>query len=365
MTTTEASGTSRSPTTMWQRAMERYIDDDKPDVIRRRQIESWTFAWQPDDHGHDADMMAEDDDDDAPVATTTTTTGGTATTKSTLSNNQPPPPPQKGIRRQRRKRIAGTLTWTGEYVRIQLHCTSTWQEEEEQDKAGEDGKGSDMNNNAAAGTRFIAKCSVTKTILRDDLVDAQQVKLQTKLVQRWKQQQEVGGTNAATSSSMLLLDHPDPVELFEVSIILGSSSEERGYWHEAACAAIQTILYTTADSSLEVFEFIIRYLPMVLPRSTAPGTTGTNDDDSLNQTTTTTQLADRAVLRLLEDATYDACAAEDSDTAEESLADLGLQDEAEADDNNNDNKDEVNDDDNGGGKKKKNYKKEAKRRKRG
>jgi hypothetical protein len=350
MTTEEVSGKITpisTSSTMWQRAIARYIDDDKPDAIRRRQIESWTFAWQPaDDHD---DMMAEeeeDDDDDAPDAKVMTTGG--AGTKSASSGDQQPPAGSSSRKRRRRKqkRIAGTLTWTGEYVRLQLHCTSAWQEEEEQDGNG----GSDRKNNKknAAGTRFVSKCRVTQAMLRDDLVDAQQLKRQMKLAQRWKQQQEkeVGAT-----SSIFLLDCPDPVELFEVSIISGTSSgtEERGYWHEACCAAIQTILYTTAESSLEVFEFIVRYLPMVLPQTV---------HDGLEKSTT--KLADRAVLRLLEDATYDACAAEDSDTAEESLADLGLQDVAEANnhhDNNND------DDDDGGGKK--NHKKEAKRRKRG
>jgi hypothetical protein len=335
---------------MWQRAIARYIDDDKPDAIRRRQIESWTFAWQPDDH--DSMMAEEDDDDDAPVATTKTTGG--AATKSTFSDDQQASPPQKGRIRRRQQRIAGTLTWTGEYVRMQLHCTSAWQEEEQEDEKDGNGGSARKNKNAATatGTRFVSKCRVTKAMLRDDLVDVQQVKRQQKLAQRWKQ-------HAATnSSSIFLLDCPGPVELFEVSII-GSSSEERGYWHEECCAAIQTILYTTAESSLEVFEFMVRYLPMVLPRSTGGVTGADNDDNDDGMEKSTTQLADRAVLRLLEDATYDACAAEDSDTAEESLADLGLQDEAEA----NNHHDNDNDDNDGG--EKKNHKKEAKRRKRG
>jgi hypothetical protein len=45
-------GNGASSTGMWQRAIERY--NNKPDAIRHRLIEAWTFEWQPDD-----DMMEE------------------------------------------------------------------------------------------------------------------------------------------------------------------------------------------------------------------------------------------------------------------------------------------------------------------
>jgi hypothetical protein len=309
--------------TFFRQAVERYIDEDKPDTLRQRQIESWRFAWR-------------DDDVDAADPATTDTSASTDALLFVPDHC-----------------ISGTLTWTGEYVTIQFHCSSYWKEEEQQPPPGEGKKNGKKNEPQEqqkddGGGRFVAKCHVAQATLRDDL-SKEQLKVQQKLSKRWKKDAAVSAlfaTGAVTDGP------PIVVELFDVSIVVApqsSDNEQRSYWNENCCAALRTILYTTAESSLEVFELIVRYLPTVI-MSHHPPTTTSGSSSSQATTTTITKLADRAILRLLEDATYDACAAEDSDTAEESLEELHL-------DHPNDTDDDDNDDDN--------KKKKAKRRKRG
>jgi hypothetical protein len=316
--------------TFFRQAVERYIDEDKPDTLRRRQIESWRFAWWDDAAAADPAVIA---------ASPTTTTKATDTAASTDAALLFVPD----------HCITGTLTWTGEYVTIRFHCTSYWKEEPPDDgkKNGTKNEPPRPKDDGDSGGSFVAKCHVNQVTLRDDL-SKEQIKVQQKLAKRWKKDATVTALLNTTGAAAVA------VELFDVSIVVAphghDNNEQRSYWNENCCAALRTIFYTTAESSLEVFEFIVRYLPTVIMPHHPQTTSGSSSSQAT--TTTITKLADRAVLRLLEDATYDACAAEDSDTAEESLEELHL-------DHPNDNDDDDDDDDDD------NKKKKAKRRKRG
>lgn len=221
-------------------AVERYIDQEKPDRIRRTQIQSWKFQW--------TEVEAEE---------ATTTTEAMDTVAFTPDH-----------------RIEGTVRWEGDYIGINLVSKCHWKGDES----------------------IVASCTA-RAFTRSDIVEKQSKKMQSKLLKRMQQDE------------MVRMLFESPLEVFDASIM--SASEERVFWKEETCRAIQGSLYGAAESALEVFEFIC-CLPLL------PGTSHTF--------TPTTKLADRLVLRLLEDAAYDACEAEDSD-AETTVEDLTLDDE--------------------------------------
>lgn len=218
-------------------AIIRYIDEEKPDKIREKQIQSWEFQW--------IDPPPPDDD--------------TETRAFALDHM-----------------IRGTVRWMGEYIGIDMESTCYWKGDES----------------------IVASCTA-KAFARTDIDDTKSKKRQTKLLKRMKQDEAVCKLFECTDAAL---------ELYDASIF---SSEERVCWNEPTCRAIQQSIYGAAESPLEVFEFICS-LPIL------PGTAHT----SLH---TVTKLADRLKLRLLEDATYDACEAEDSDAAT-TVEDLSLDD---------------------------------------
>jgi hypothetical protein len=102
--------------------------------------------------------------------------------------------------------------------------------------------------------------------------------------------------------------------------------EERFVTEETVAEGIRRALWNTSSStSMDVMEFVLRYLPL-LPVNN--DNNDNNDNKSHANTTTTAStslplplrlMAERAQMRLLEDALYDACENEGDEELVESL----------------------------------------------
>jgi hypothetical protein len=102
--------------------------------------------------------------------------------------------------------------------------------------------------------------------------------------------------------------------------------EERYHTAEDVAEGIKRCVWSSAEASTDVIHFVVQYLPL-LPVAT---TTGGGEETTAAGTTTTkaitTPLADRAQLRLLEDALVDAC---ERQSQEEMVQDLEIAEEDE------------------------------------
>jgi hypothetical protein len=107
-------------------------------------------------------------------------------------------------------------------------------------------------------------------------------------------------------------------------------NEERVYCNEHIGEALRRLLYSTSDASIDVLDIVFRfpYLPCT------SGTSNSTGNSNTITTTTTTPLADRIQLRLLEEITYDACNNLESDNEEDIVDDLSIGDD-DVDNNNN------------------------------
>jgi hypothetical protein len=106
-------------------------------------------------------------------------------------------------------------------------------------------------------------------------------------------------------------------ELCQASICVQEQNhqlEERVHVNEVVAEAIRRAVFSTADAPLDVFDILCRF-PLLPCQHQSPD----NDRDAgessqgTTTTTTTTLLANRAKLRLLEDAMYDACENEEEE----------------------------------------------------
>jgi len=239
-------------TDLFYASLKNYIDYNKPDPIARRQLESWKLNWSANTSGDEKDTGVE------PV-------------KWSPKNS-----------------IAGTLEIRGDYVAVSLEMECIWADgDAAKDGAVEDGRLS-----------YTCRLKSGECIEKKDKEEKTERKIRKKMVFRLRQDSYIakllrleGGKKSSTKLC-----------LAQASIYVNASKfemEERVDVSEIAAETLRRALWSSTTSSLDIVDVILA-LPSLPCRST----------DSV---TTTTRLANRAKLRLLEDAMLDECEREGDD----------------------------------------------------
>jgi hypothetical protein len=297
----------------FQQSIERYLDENKPDpLLQVPQIRNWKFQWKP--------------GDDASAYTTTTTTTIEESNSNTLedhSNNN-----KKGsifCPFRPSHVLTGQLEWHGEYCVVLLSSTCLWK--------GNRRDGS-LFFRVHAQIRLITLETTKDDTTTDDHSQKEEKKKKKKTI-------DDDQKNATIRSKMLdrlrgddyiskfLLQKEEENqedcfiknssnELCQASICIHEQDhllEERVHVNEDVAEAIRRAVFSTADAPLDVFDIVCRFpfLPCQ-PDST------NNDDGDHASSTVTTLLANRAKLRLLEDAMYDACENEEDEQVIDQLS---------------------------------------------
>lgn len=270
----------------FQAALDRYIDDNKPDPLSRKQLEGWSLKWVDDeDDGDDSSGLIETNDDKD---------GGNNT------NDFLPDPSHK---------VHGTLEIGGEYLVVILHVTCLWKAEVVESQGG-------ASSSSTQFGRFFFSCHATvrfwtKSELKEnhdesgtDRVDRKvQDKIRSKMVARLRDDAYISKLfvekKNKNSSSPQSTDVPVGQLLAEAKIKYSAGDlEERVSVSEDVCEAIKRAVWSSAESPLDVVEIILQlpFLPTPEHKLVEAGST-----------IATTPLANRAKLRILEDAMCDAC----------------------------------------------------------
>lgn len=233
----------------FQRALERYVDDNKPDRHVRQQMESWKLEWQSKQEGVVDPIGAE----------------------SSSFSFEPT------------HLLAGELVWQGEYLKLTLATICYWK--------GTKKDGSiHFSCKVTKGEVTSADAATTAACDKKDAKTARRVR--QKMIERLQKDDYVSK----------LVNQQHRQTLIEATVIVSSAGnlEERVYCDETTAEGIRRGIFTTGETSLDVFDWIVS-LP-ILP-SCAHGT----DNGGVASESVTTPLADRVKLRSLEEATYDAC----------------------------------------------------------
>lgn len=248
-------------------ALHRYIDYYKPDPISQKQLEGWKFLWTNDEDN---------------------TTSTSSEDRSTFNASQV-------VGDSITHQLHGTLEITGTYLVISLRVTCCWTIAVSSDDILSSSSTTDTEKTKPEYGDFQFSCLASARILtqkefQDDEMEGssskkKQNKVYSKMVTRLKEDAYIAK----------LLDAKHQQLLFAQAKIHISKDhlEERVTVSEDICEGIRRAIWPAAESPLEVAEVLL-HLPF-LP---------TNDQTDL---TRTTALANRAKLRLLEDAMCDAC----------------------------------------------------------
>lgn len=246
-------------------SVQRYIDEDKPNLLQQKQMEAWRMEWKDDDNLDDVRNR-----EDLPFKPT--------------------------------HALSGTLSLHGEYMVVTLASECYW--------TGDRSDGSlffQCHATASFPANPANNDAETGSLSKDQKKKA---KIRNKVIDRMRHDDYIGKLLLHGSSDG---DEPSTMELCQATIRVQSDNpvsqlEERVHCSEITADAIRRAVFATAESPLDVFDLVCR-LPL-LP--------STVYETMLSHTTA---LADRAKLRLLEDATYDAC---ENEAEDELVDDLTL-----------------------------------------
>jgi hypothetical protein len=268
---------------MFAECVQRYIDEDKPDSLQQKQMESWVVHWE----------------NNSPVSASNTADNNKASFTPTHI-------------------VSGALSIQGEYIAVTITSECSWKGD------GDDGS---LFFSCRASAQHIPKTqhstndsSERTTAAHSNSLSAkeqkQQAKIRQKMLSRLQNDdyvKKILNVNGASSESL---------ELCQATIHIAQSTsklnplpppisqlEERVHCNQDVAEAIRRAIFSTAESPLDVFDLVCRcaILPSTSLASIVPYTT---------------PLADRAKLRILEDATYDACENEED---EEIVQDLNIE----------------------------------------
>ena len=232
-------------------AVRRYIDQEKPDPLQKRQMENWKWVW------HDAN----DNSNEGPPATGL---------RPRLLDFEPT------------NVTMGCLEWMGDIIVIFIRAQCYWM--------GNERDGGSLFFRCWAGARFA------------DLSDVRtEANIQKKMRERLRQDDYIATKLFGSDRHRDDDDNHEDIgqgqglhELCQVSIKTNNNDsnghcqlEERVFCNEETAEAIRRAIYSTAPNGpIDVFDIVcdLPFLPVHL-----------------------TGLAKRAKLRLLEDAMYDAC----------------------------------------------------------
>jgi hypothetical protein len=246
----------------FQKALAIYVDDNKPDPIVRRQLEAWKMEWKNLEDGND-DTVEDNGDDESDFARTNVSS-------------------QRNV-------IRGTLNIQGEYVSVTLLMECSWRHPKE-----------DTDHAKKSDGMLTFSCSVDSAKLlldkhhtEDDEDAKADRKIRKKMIQRLRQDSYIAkllelGNEQSTNFYPYLAKAK--IHVHQAKNVL----EERVDVSETVAESVRRALWSLADSSLDVIEVILAL----------PSLPGTSHKDLIDTTTT---LANRAKLRLLEDAMLDEC----------------------------------------------------------
>lgn len=236
-------------------ARERYIDDNKPDPLVRQQIESWTLQWHP----------------------------STVTSPPSASFAAPT------------HWLAGEAVWEAEYLTLTLCVICYWKGTR---KDGSIHFSCDVVKGEFTGAPQRDSTAVSDVDDNDPKEARAAKRVHQKMIERLRNDDYIAK----------LAKKDIRQNLMEATVILNSNElEERVYCDETAAEGIRRGIFTTAENSLDVFDWIVS-LPF-LPSCA-------HDDAGISATT---PLADRVKLRCLEEATYDTCEQQDAEEIVEEL----------------------------------------------
>lgn len=302
-------------TSRFNDALARHIDASKPDPLAKNQIESLYINWEQEEEQLDGV------DDDS--------RGGTAGTKTSS--------------------LRGTLTLSSEYISVSIHVQCHWKMKDQSGQNKE--RRCDMNSKSASTTSSDGVDAAAAKQFQEEF-DFKLTASASKSTVRSKDAHEQGGKDCKASEKRraemlkrLRSDHyvrrlfvddkantdclvgaPLCEALIQQNLrsgVISASSnndidelEERVNVEEGTLQGIKNAIFSKSEDNLDVLEILLN-MPY-LPRLSSPSS---NDKDDAVSNQLPSKLADRAYLRLLEDAMFDACEKEGED---ELLDDLNI-----------------------------------------
>jgi len=280
----------------FQNALERYVDENKPDPLVRKQIESFELSWEPSSSLSDA-------------TTTTASNNNSLTCPRDLSFTPTDV-------------VQGVLTWKGEYKVAKVEVLCCWEPQTIRKEPASDLNGNSKDVQAAmpmssTGSLYFSLQSTLsfrnehekrpgdKEKSKEDRKADE--KIQKRMTKRLKEDVFIKKLLSDNDDKVDDDDNPSKATTIlcqaRVSVQTphdgGTSQfEERVDVTDSVAEGLRRAIFSSAESSLEVVEFLLS-LPIL------PG--------SSHKTIVHCPLADRAKLRLLEDAMFDACEREGED----------------------------------------------------
>jgi hypothetical protein len=280
--------------TKWfQKAMEQYIDEFKPDPLLKRQLQSWTLQWKGDKKK------------------------STTSPPSSSSPSQASAAPQQPLSFAPTHAMQGTLQVGGEHLLVFLKVECVWKPSGEQ----QDPQNGSLHFALSAQARFWTPSELAErqppppsTNMdkeeenKDEKKQAKiQEKIRIKMVERLR-------TDAYIGKILLLQEHDNNDNNHNYQLLAQAdiqkndtgSLEERVHVSDPVAEGVRRAIFSASTSVLDLVEVLIN-LPL-LPCG-----------QHQKLVSNTTPLADRAKLRLLEDAMLDQCEKEGEDDLIEEL----------------------------------------------
>jgi len=289
---------------MFAEAVDRYIDYNKPDPLCTKQLKEWTMEWtnsnnDDDDIGNQGSQK--DDERKGRMSSSSVSTDARQAETSSTSSFE----------------IQGTLNIANKFIALQLYVSCRWATSTSRVHPS-----STTTQQQDHGTLHFSCHASARLITTNDDDEEEDNKLSVKeskkerkirsqMISRFREdayiskllllssrksstQIDEDGSSSTSRHMSLLLAHAD-------ILFTPNELEERVAFSEDVCEGIKRAIWSSVESPLDVIDLIVN-LPF-LPTTTTNTTT----------TTTTTSLANRAKLRLLEDAMCDACEKEGED----------------------------------------------------
>ena len=270
-------------------AIARHLDGSKPDPLVKGQINSLHVNWEE----HASSGSSGDSDDAADTSSSNYLTSS----------------------------FRGTLTLSSEYISIAIHVTCYWKkklpdgQQQKQSVKNTDGDGDDVISEAKIfqeefyiKMNACARCCEHKELKSKKLRAGMMSRLQS---DHYIKRLFHGDTEGATLCEALIQQNLQTDRN-------GNELEERVNVEEGTLQGIKNAIFSQCEDNLDVLELLLN-MPY-LPRSSS-SSSSLDDDKETMSNQWQCKLADRAYLRLLEDAMFDACEKEGED---ELLDDLKL-----------------------------------------
>lgn len=257
----------------FEKALDRYIDYHKPDPICRKQLEGWSLEWKTQQIQPKTDEDASDTDSSSPGAS---------------------------------HQLSGTLEIAGEYMVILLEVVSRWRHTGAVAGGGSKAKQhyGEFLFSCHASARFLTKSELKKRKKQDKDAGKSKAedKIRGKMVSRLREDDYISKLLSTSSDADEAEAPPSEKQMLAQAKIQFSPDdlEERVTTSENVCEGIKRAIWSSAESPLDIVEVLLQF-PFL------PVTDLESSED------TTSSLANRAKLRLLEDAMCDACEKEGED----------------------------------------------------